>query len=228
MKDGIGCLIIHGFAGNLGEIEPLNRYLSSKGFVTQCPILKGHMGSRQDLAVAKYTQWIESAENSLLELNSRCNKIIIIGFSMGGLIAVNLAAKYKTYGIVTLNTPIYHWDIKRIVKNVANDIKTKDYKHIKYYIGSATSIPFSSMINFKVLLGKTKPLLKNIRCPIFIAQGLIDDTVHHKSADYIYKNVSSKVKYVKYYENSNHIICHSIDSKDVFTDIENFIENINF
>ncbi|GAE86858.1 hypothetical protein JCM21531_187 [Acetivibrio straminisolvens JCM 21531] len=57
---------------------------------------------------------------------------------------------------------------------------------------------------------------------------MIDDTVHHKSADYIYKNVSSKVKYVKYYENSNHIICHSIDSKDVFTDIENFIENINF
>ena len=227
MDNKIGCLIIHGFAGNLDEIEPLNKYLSSKGFITICPIMKGHMGSRRDLVFVKYTEWIESVEASLLELNSQCKQIIIIGFSMGGLIAVNLATKHKVDGIITLNTPIYHWDIKRIVRNIANDIKTKDYKNIKCYIRSATGIPFSAMINFKVLLRKTKPLFKHIRCPMFIAQGLIDDTAHHKSAEYIYKNISSDIKHIKYYENSSHIICHSIENKDVFNDIESFINNVH-
>lgn len=228
MKNDIGCLIIHGFAGNIDEIEPLNKYLLSKGFISTRPILKGHMGSRRDLAFVKYTEWIESAEKSFLELNSQCKKTIIIGFSMGGLIAINLATRYRTDGVITLNTPIYHWDIKRIMENILNDIKVKDYSNIKYYIKSATSIPFSAMINFKVLLRKTKPLLKHIKCPIFIAQGLIDDTVHYKSADYIYKNVSSKVKDIKYYKNTDHIICHSTENEDVFRDIESFIQDVYF
>ncbi|NLP14049.1 MAG: alpha/beta fold hydrolase [Clostridium sp.] len=226
MKDSIGCLIIHGFAGTLNEIEPLNKYLLNKGFVTRCPIMKGHTGNRRDLAFVKYTQWVESVEKSFIELRSQCHRIIIIGFSMGGLIAVNLATKYRTDAVITLSMPIYHWDMKRIIKNIINDIRIKDYQNIKYYVSSTTSIPFSAMINFKTLLRKTKPLLGQIECPIFIAQGLIDDIVQYRSADYIYRKVSSEVKFIKYYENTAHIICHSIENKKVFGDIEDFIENV--
>lgn len=226
MNNKFGCIIIHGFAGNLDEVEPLNKYLISKGFLTVCPIMKGHMGSRRDLAFVKYTEWIESVEASFNELNAQCEKIFMIGFSMGGLIAVNIAMKNEVDGIVTLNTPIYHWDIKRIVKNIVNDIKTKDYKNIKYYLRSTIETPFSALINFKILLRKTKPLLRNIRCPMLIAQGLIDDTVHHKSAKYIYNNISSEVKYLKYYECSDHLICHSIENKDVFNEVESFINKV--
>jgi carboxylesterase len=226
MNNKIGCLVIHGFAGNLDEIEPLNKYLSTKSIITMCPVMKGHMGQRRDLAFVKYTEWIKSAEASLLELSSQCKRVVIIGFSMGGLIAVNLAVKYNVDGIVTLNTPIYHWNIKIIGKNIVKDIKTKDYKNINYYIRSAINIPISALINFKMLLIRTKPLLKHIQCPMFIAQGLLDDTVHKKSADYIYNSLSSEVKYIKYYENTDHLICHSTENTDVFKDIESFLKKV--
>lgn len=66
---------------------------------------------------------------------------------------------------------------------------------------------------------------------MFITQGLLDDTVHHRSADYIYSNIASEQKMIKYYNNSNHIICRGEDKDEVFNDIsmfinENFLQNL--
>jgi carboxylesterase len=62
MVNKIGCLIIHGFGGNIEEIKPLKQYLDRQGFTTICPQLKGHTGRRRDLGKYGYTDWIESAE----------------------------------------------------------------------------------------------------------------------------------------------------------------------
>jgi Esterase/lipase len=231
MNKKIGFLIIHGFAGNVDEIEPLNNYLLNKGFITQCTKLKGHTGKRADLAKVNYIDWISSAEESLLKLSSQCRKVIVIGFSMGGLIAVNLALKHNVDGLITLSTPIYHWDMKRVGLNILSDFKTRKFKNLNHYTKAAIRIPFTAMINFKILLAKTKPLFKQVRCPMFITQGLLDDTVHHRSADYIYSNIASEQKMIKYYNNSNHIICKSEDKDEVFNDIsmfinENFLQNL--
>lgn len=226
MDKKIGILIIHGFAGNIGEIEPLNNYLIDKGCITLCAKLQGHTGKRKDLAKANYTDWINSAEKSLIKLSSQCEKVIIIGFSMGGLIAVNLALKHEISAIITLSTPIYYWDMKRICFNIASDFKTRKFKNLSHYTKAAIRIPFLAMLNFKILLIKTKPLFKQIKYPIFIAQGLLDDTVHHCSADYIHSNVASEQKMVKYYNNSNHIICHSEDNEEVFNDVFIFINKV--
>lgn len=224
MNKKVGVLIIHGFAGGTNDIEPLNDYLLSKGFTTLCTKLKGHTGRRRDLSKSNYIEWVKSAEKSLIEISSQCEKVIIIGFSMGGLIAANLAKNHNISGIITLSTPIYYWDIKRICLNIVKDFKTRKFKTLKRYSKSVVNISFSAMINFKILLTKTKGIFNEINCPIFVIQGLLDDVVHYRSADYIYSNVSSKEKIIKYYNNSNHIICKSDDRNEVFKDIFNFIK----
>ena len=77
-----------------------------------CPAHAGQTERRFDLRKARYTDWISSAERGLLDLTSRCRSVYIIGFSMGGLIAFNLALKHPVAGIVTINTPIYYWDVR--------------------------------------------------------------------------------------------------------------------
>jgi len=223
MEKKVGCLIIHGFAGNLGEIEPLNKYLLSMGFITLCPKLEGHTGRKKDLAKTNYCQWIKSAEEGLLKLKEQCEEVILIGFSMGGLIAMNLSLKHRVIALITLSTPIYYWDIKRVALNIVDDFKNMSFVNSKSYIRAAIRIPFTAMINFKLFLSRTKPLVNKINCPIFVAQGLIDDTVQYKSAEYIYTKAASKIREVRYYDNSKHIICCSEDKEKLFKDIMKFI-----
>lgn len=226
-RKNIGFLIIHGFGGSIEEIQPLNKFLLNNGFSTVCPTLKGHTGKRKDLKGISYNEWINSAEQGLMKLRERSEKIILIGFSMGGLIAVNLALKHKVCGIITLSMPIYHWDTKRIFLNIMDDFKKGKFDSLKFYAGASLALPLSAMLNFKFLLYKTKPLLTQIKCPILITQGLRDDAVKHCSAKYIFNNVSSKKKRLSYYDNSTHVICKSEDQKQLFNDIKIFIDTLH-
>lgn len=221
-----GCLVIHGFGGNVDEVSLLVDLLKQKGFKISCPMLKGHTGRRRDLGEADYTEWIESAEDALIKLKSDCSHIILIGFSMGGLIAVNLSLKYYVDGVVTLNMPIYYWDVKKILLNIREDIRTRDFSNTRRYIESSLDKPVSALINFRILLGKTKKLIRYLDMPLFIAQALEDDTVRCKSARYIYNNAASKSKVLKYYENSGHLICQSSACKKLAADIIEFIEKL--
>lgn len=197
-----------------------------KGFITICPKLHGHTGNKKDLRGANYKQWIDSGEQAFLDIREKCDKIFLIGFSMGGLVAVNLAVKYNIDGIITLSSPIYHWDFKMIYKNILSDLKHKQFKHAKRYI-KASSIPFSALFNFKVFQAKSKQLFQEIKVPLFVAQGMADDTVQHRSAEFIYSSAKSKEKSIKYYAKSHHLICCSEDSPQLFEDILDFVNMIS-
>jgi len=226
MGSSVGCLIIHGFGGSTDEVAPLSDYLSGRGFDTYCPRLKGHTGNRKDLAGSNYREWIKSAEDGLKNLAAGCERVIIIGFSMGGLIAVNLSMAYDISALVTLNTPIYYIDMKRVMVNLLEDIKSLSFSNLKKYVQVPLSVPVPAFRNFKAILSSTMPLIKNISCPVFTAQALEDDAVKWESADYIYRNTCSNSKVVRYYRNCGHIICHSPASGELFRDVEHFIRNV--
>ena len=153
MKHKTGCLIIHGFGGTTSDVEPLSGYLKSKGFITFCPVLKGHTGKKELLDRVSYIEWIKSVENGLNYLKTKCKDIVIIGFSMGGLIGVNLAVKFKFLGIVTIDTPIYFGDMKNIYYNILIDFKTGSFNNVKRYMKLSSSFPISALINFRLLIG---------------------------------------------------------------------------
>ena len=176
-----GCLIIHGFGGSIYEVESLASYLVEKGYEVACPHLKGHTGKRQYMKNATYEDWIDSAKIELLRLKEKTEDIAIIGFSMGGLIAVNLACEYDIKTIVTINTPIYYWDFKRILFNLMEDIRHRSFNNIKRYMEAIKNSPIAAMYNFQLLLKQTKPKLKQIDCPFLIIQAKDDDAVREQS-----------------------------------------------
>lgn len=222
-----GCLIIHGFGGSVVEIEALAKFLTHHGYKVSCPRLPGHTGNKHDFKGVTYQDWIEHCEKELLELQKTCDQVVIIGFSMGGLIAANLATRYPIHAMGTLCTPIYFWNFKRIILNLLHDIKTLKPNNVKRYFRSSGGVPISIMINFLKLLYKTRPLFKLINQPIFVAQSLLDDTVQIRSAEYIFTQVKSIQKQLKYYPNSDHLICCSGDASLLFQDLLEFLQQIN-
>lgn len=223
--DKICCLLIHGFAGSVREVSPLAEYLSEKGYATSCVRLSGHTGNKSDLAGSDNESWIRSAEEALLDRGSSGERLFLIGFSMGGLIAIHLAQKYRLDGIVTLNMPIYYWDVRKFLNYLSKDFRTGRFETLKRYFRSSIDMPLEAVFNFRALLEKTKPLLRKTSCPLSIHQSLEDDVVHSKSAEFIYQNAGSKKKKVKYYPGAGHMICHSSASGEVFRDVEVFLRS---
>lgn len=224
METRIGCLLIHGFGGKPGDVEPLAEYLRDKGITAVCPTLKGHTGEKIDLKGVSYSQWIESAQIEMKKLCNQCKSIVVLGFSMGGLIAVSLPYSVQVKGIVLLNTPIYPWNIKQIGMNLLKDLRRQSYDHFKLYASCISKIPFSAVLEFLKFLHIAKPLFKEVKLPLFIVQSLMDDIVQPRSADYIYQNTPLADKSLFYYGSSDHLICHSKGARGLFKDILLFVE----
>ncbi len=218
-----GCLIIHGFGGGIHEIEPLTNHLRDSGYIIACPKLKGHTGISKDMKSADYQDWITSAEEELINLMEKTQNVAIIGFSMGGLIAVNLACKYEIKAVVTINTPIYYWNLKRVFLNIMDDCKRRTFTNIKRYINAKKVSPMNSMINFLRILNITKTKLTRISCPFLILQTIDDDTTQLRSANYIYNNIKSTKKRINLYDKGGHLVLLSSYSGKIIEDIESFL-----
>lgn len=222
-----GCLILHGFAGERYETEPLRKFLKRNGYEVCCPVLAGYKKKRRDLARTSYKEWIKSAQDVYDQLKLKCDKIIIFGFSMGGLIGANLVENNQPLAIVTLSTPIYCFDLKVALSNVISDIANRRYYFTKKYVAYMRNSPIRTFVNFCIMLQKTKRLFGKITVPCLVIQGKQDDAAKWSSAEYIYSHVKSEKKELKYYEDAPHLICCYRNSRQVFDDILNFIKAVD-
>ncbi|MCX7920856.1 MAG: alpha/beta fold hydrolase [Clostridia bacterium] len=225
-RAAMGCLLIHGFGGSVDEVRPLADCLIEKGYRVECPSLKGHTGRRADLKGCTYQDWIASAQQGYDKLRAECETVYLIGFSMGGLIAFNIALDNKVDAIVTLNTPIYYWDLKRVAINIIEDIRLRKLNNVRRYIDSSIKLPLNAFVNFRLLLSRTKPILKRVTCPVFSAQALEDDTVRKASANYIYGHIGARYKKVEFYEGAGHLILWSKAADRVIKDVAGFLVQV--
>lgn len=213
-----GILLLHGFAGDVEEIKPLRDYLERRGYLVECPVLPGHGKTKKELSKTSCADWLYAAEQAYLALAEKCGKVCVVGFSMGGLLGVNLW-NYGFSGLVTVNMPVYFWNPKIILMNLIKDFRQYGRK----YLSASTDKSVSSMFEFLKLLSSTKPMLHNITCRTMVVQALDDDTVHAKSADYILKRVCAE-KTVFRMPRGGHMIFQSSSGDEVCHRIADFIE----
>ena len=88
-------LLLHGFAANPYSLIELGNFLSSQGYNVYAPLLPGHGTSAFDLEKYSWEDWQRESENAYLFLENNSEEVYIIGFSMGGDLALNLAKKER-------------------------------------------------------------------------------------------------------------------------------------
>jgi len=210
-------LIIHGFADGVYEtkylIEYLNKYFDVFHFVLpkhDQPVIKD----------VKYEEWIKKAEDEFLKLKDY-KKIIIIGHSMGGVIATYLASKYKVHKLILLAPAFKIGNFKQVKKDVFKTKKEEDiYNRI---FKTLKRIPLKTFIEFLKLINKYKDAPKKVDCNTLILQGLQDEIVPLKSPQYVYDNLKSKKKHLKLIDNVRHKILISEKKEKIFKYIKYYI-----
>ncbi len=103
----VGALLIHGLTGMPNEMKPLAQTLEQSGFTVEVPMLAGHGAGHEELLDTRWTDWLNTVRQSLNKLYQTCDKVIVGGLSMGGLLAVLIAAENaKVAGVIALSPTI--------------------------------------------------------------------------------------------------------------------------
>ncbi|WP_353853761.1 alpha/beta fold hydrolase [Bacillus sp. Bos-x628] len=226
----IGCLCIHGFTGAPYEVEPLALYLKqTTDWNVQSVTLPGH-GDELQLKGILYQEWIATAELELLSLYRTCDTIFLIGFSMGGMIASYLAAKYPIARLVLLSAAAKYVNPKQMFQDTRQMVKESlsglidtnplydRYRH------KLSSTPLSAAVEFMKLVKQTKSSLEKLHLPVLIVQGESDGIVPASSAEFIYHKIPSSQKEMFFLPDCKHHVCHEPCAQQLFEKVEQFLK----
>lgn len=221
-----GILIIHGFAGTIKEVNPLYEYLTAQGYDCRLVTLKGHTGQAKDLSQTTYQDWLHSAEVFLIDYMTRVDNVVVVGFSMGGLIGTYLSSKYKLSGLITINVPYQYWNLKKIYQNIISDLKFRRLLHTKRYLKASQASSLRSMFEFLKLRHHVLPLFNQVTIPALILQTRDDDTTRPVSGRLVYNHIQSADKKIVMLEAGGHQVLQSNDAYQALHHIETFIISI--
>jgi len=174
----VGCLVLHGFGGSPAEVRPLVDGLAARQFTVCAPVLPGHGPGAADLGSTRFRHWIRGAEAALDQLRAGCAEVHLVGFSMGGLIALHLAARHPVGSVCTLAAPILADDPARIGGRLAR------------YLGDPA--PVMPALRSLVRLARlTRRQLGRVQVPVLAVQGDRDDWIAPESAAYLAAHLPS-------------------------------------
>ena len=206
-------LLLHGLTANPYTLREVADHYIKNGYTVYAPVINGHGTSVFDLEKTNYLDWRNSAEQAYDKLAKNHSKIYVVGISLGGLLALDLASDHDVKGVVVVNTPIK-------LKSELTELLPLIYLVSPYSIRGlfsleelpiATelklydSLPLKSVAQLVSYVEFIKPKLKNINAKILVVQSAKDDLVEPESATFILNNVNSKNRDLLILKNSTHI-----------------------
>jgi carboxylesterase len=104
-------LLLHGLGGSAEDLEPLGASLAARGFVVRAPRLPGHGAGWRELAQQPRQAWRQAAEAALFSLRhgEGVERVALVGYSLGGLLALDLAARFPVAALVLLAPALKPW-----------------------------------------------------------------------------------------------------------------------
>lgn len=235
------CVIaLHGFSSAPREVISISEYLNRKGLNVYAPRLKGHGTSAKDLRTTTWQQWYDSVSRAITIASIKYEKIHLLGFSTGGLLALLSTKKQteKIQSIICINAALRLNDIRMrtLLPTISfwNDFveSFNADKYAKEYIDNISENPevnydkhyIDSIEQLSSLMKKTRKHLSNVEKPIYIIQAKEDPVVNPLSAYEIFDNIKSENKDILILNLNRHIIIKGNDTGKLFSKIFKFIK----
>ncbi|MBS7345587.1 MAG: alpha/beta fold hydrolase [Caryophanon sp.] len=225
----IGVLCIHGFSGGPYEVQPFADFLKRQTtWEVVVPTLPGH-GDVLSMRGHTHHEWLMAAELAYRALARRVDRVIVVGFSMGGLIAMYLAKRYRVHKLVLLSAALKYASPMQLTKDIremAQHFRKRTLKQHELYKRYATKlrdVPIQSTFEFMKLVALVKPFYATITAPTFIVQGEHDGIVPNKTAALLYETLQCTPKRLYISPVGKHHICYSADCNDWFEEVYRFL-----
>lgn len=233
-----GCLLIHGFSSSAEETRPLGDYLNKSGYSVLGVRLSGHGTHPQDLARVRWSDWLADIEDGLAILQPRCERIILIGQSLGGMLALTSASYCLVDAVVAISTPYQETRNSEIWKHLLLDWirpmapKKGVKRHPVYGIRreanypAYASLPSAILRQIFSLRAAMQAALPYIQVPVFLIQSRGDNFIAPDSLEKIREQLQAPRLETLLLENQGHSITMDPQGEQAFAEIKEFIESL--
>jgi 1-acyl-sn-glycerol-3-phosphate acyltransferase len=104
----LGVLALHDFASSPAALSPLLEELSNQGIPFAAPTFSGHGTRPKDMIGITSKDWFVDARAALVSLLETSEHVVIVGFGMGALVGLELAARHPDLcaGLCCVGTPL--------------------------------------------------------------------------------------------------------------------------
>lgn len=142
----IGVVVVHGFTGTPWSVRGIADALVAAGFDVELPRLPGHGTSVDDMITTGWSDWTAEVERARAALVERCDRVVLIGQSMGatlvlasavavpdvaGLVCINPATRARTHEELALIDDLLE-DGFEVAPGEGSDIADPDGSDISY------------------------------------------------------------------------------------------------
>ena len=239
-----GVLCLHGFTGTPFEVQQIAESLSASGYTVGMPLLSGHGLDPLALETTHWKDWLASAKAAFEELAARTTgRIAIVGFSMGGLLALQLAkaAPERVAALAVLAAPLRlrrtqvggirllglipprlrRGRLRAIPKSFGSDVA---HPELRGKILGTPAMPLRALQSLLDLMATARVDLKQVTAPTFVAHGRQDHTVPLADSLELAESLGADVVERLWLENSYHLIGVDIDKQVLIDGIARFFE----
>jgi carboxylesterase len=235
-------LILHGFTASLDCVHPISAGLEPLGIPVRMPVLRGHgADSPEALRGVTWHDWLADAETAFLELQRNSDKIILIGHSMGGLLAILLAEKYKgsvdslvlAAAAVKMASPLAPGNFLSFAAPLLS-VAVKKWGFPPVYADPQLAqlntnylwAPTDALLSVLDLARITRKSLKGVNSPALIIQSRKDATLAPENASIIYSEMAtpSEQKQIAWFDRTGHEMFRDCERNEVIKVIVKYVQ----
>ena len=227
-----GVVVSHGFTGSPHGVRDWALSLAGAGFAVRMPLLPGHGTTWQELARTRWQDWHAALDAAYLELAEECDVVVVTGLSMGGALALRIAATRPVAGVVVVNPGLVIDDpraplagiLKYVLKStpaIANDILKPGMDE-----GAYPRTPVAAAHELNKMFKDTVRLLPRITAPVRVYRSAVDHVVSESSMVALRHGLTNAPLEFLRLENSYHVATMDNDAPEIFRGTAEFVRSV--
>lgn len=231
-------LLIHGLGGGPHEVQRLGEALAARGVTAQGLRLPGHEPG-DGMPASTWSEWYAATSSAFDELSRRFERVDLVGFSTGCLVALHLAAQTRLSGRLVLLAPFvrvfrpallpvtpeallralpFVKAVPRRRPPLADRQARREVERCAGFRTFSLEATRSALALIDLVLGE----LEAVRAPALILQGRRDTVVDPSGAALLHARLpGSRLAWL---ERSDHLLALDVEAAQVIGQASSFLE----
>ena len=234
-------LLLHGLTGSPFEVRHVAERLQRDGLRCVGPIMPGHGGRPEALALLDWRDWVEGARRELVQLEG-ARRVFLVGCSMGALVACALAQAMprRVAGLALLAPALQLSRIGRLAGALARGLPFARRLPPLPKVGGTdvrdpaarrdnpamAAVPLSAVGELQLLAREVDALLPAVRAPALVVAGGRDHTVTLEGARRLASRVGSGPARLRVLEESFHLVGIDVERDRCADEVAAFFASI--